>query len=56
MSGVHNVVVEVAAIVAEEGTINLFIGENSGWHSLVASDQNLRKKSIAVDVFNWITI
>lgn len=51
-SGVQNVVLEEAAIGSEKGTLNLFIGEKSGWHSLVASEQNLNKTSVPVNVYS----
>lgn len=49
-SNIHNIVLEEAAIGKTEGSLNLFIGEKSGWHSLVASEQNINKESIAVSV------
>lgn len=50
-SGVHNIVLEEAAIGAENGLLDLFIGEKSGWHSLVRSHKNSKKDSIPVSVY-----
>jgi FkbM family methyltransferase len=50
-SGTHNVIIEEAAIGEKDGSLNLFIGEKSGWHSLVTSEQNLIKDSIPVSVY-----
>lgn len=49
-SNLHNIVVEEAAIGEDDGSLNLFIGEKSGWHSLVTSEQNIKKESISVKV------
>lgn len=49
-SKMHNIVLEEVAIGEDDGSLNLFIGEKSGWHSLVTSEQNLKKESISVKV------
>lgn len=50
-SGICNIVVEEAAIGAKDGALNLYIGEKSGWHSLVKSEENLKKDSLKVSVY-----
>jgi FkbM family methyltransferase len=49
-SNIQNIVLEQAAVGKAEGSLKLFIGEKSGWHSLVNSEQNLKKESITVSV------
>ena len=49
-SNVHNIDVVEGAVGSEDGSSNLFIGEKSGWHSLVKCEQNLRKDTISVKV------
>lgn len=50
MSGVDNISLVQGAVGAEDGALNLFLGEKSGWHSLVDSECNRRKASIPVSV------
>jgi len=50
-SGMNNITLVEGAIGAEEGLLNLFIGERSGWHSLVTSDDNIKKDSMPVKVY-----
>lgn len=51
-SKTNNIVLEEAANGEEDGSLNLFIGEKSGWHSLVPNEQNLKKESISVKVYS----
>jgi FkbM family methyltransferase len=50
-SNIRNIVLEEAAIGEKDNFLPLFLGERSGWHSLVTSEQNLKKDSIPVRVY-----
>lgn len=49
-SGVPNVTLEQSAVGAEDGSAELFLGDKSGWHSLVGSGSEAGRKSITVQV------
>ena len=49
-SELKNIVLEQAAVGESNGVLELFIGEKSGWHSLVTSDANKKKESVEVQV------
>jgi FkbM family methyltransferase len=50
-SVIHNITLVEGAVGSENGSLNLYIGEKSGWHSLVNSEHDRVKKSIPVNVY-----
>lgn len=50
-SAVGNLTLVEGAVGAEKGELDLYIGEKSGWHSLVGSEENKKKEAISVGVY-----